>query len=91
MRLADQKMRPPKLPSPGPGPMRPQQKGLFAFSEMWVPSWVSPPLPLCDASFSYSMLSAVTVLVLQTVSQQVCPYVLPRGTFSPHPVTMNPQ
>ena len=60
MRLAGQKMRPPKLPKPGPGPTRPQQKGLRAFSEMRVPSWVFPRLPLCDASFPFRTLSSVT-------------------------------
>ena len=92
MRLAGQKMRPPKLPKPGLGPTRPQQKGLRAFSEMRVPSWVFPRLPLCDASFPFRTLSSVTVPVFaDTVSRRVCPYVSPGGTFSPHPVTVNPQ
>ena len=93
MRLADQKLKSPKLPSLGPGPMRPQQKGSSWISQRrGVPSWVFPPLPLCDVSFSYSTLSAVTLLVFaDTVSGQVCPYVLPRGSFSPYPVTTNPQ
>ena len=72
MRLAGQKMRPPKLPSPGPGPMRPQQKGLLAFSEMWVPSWVFPRLPLCDVSFSYSTLLLRQCWCLQTQSLSGC-------------------